>query len=192
MVNSHTRPSIYWNLIDQLSWKLISFLVTFLPFNSSIWIYFPSSFYVNVCLTLQVRDELPEHLFKEHDVPVDIIITPTQIIEVAEKLPRPTGIIWEILSNRRILEIPILQKLREKEQRYYFKVTFSTSRSRIFRTLFWCLVSVKHGPYWKMLFSPLLGLEELRLLCNEWTISKNGFLSSLPWPLTLFDRKICR
>lgn len=72
----------------------------------------------NICISSQVRDELPEHLFKEHDVPVDIIITPTQIIEVAEKLPRPTGIIWEILSNRRILEIPILQKLREKEQRY--------------------------------------------------------------------------
>ncbi|KAK7584331.1 hypothetical protein V9T40_005294 [Parthenolecanium corni] len=64
----------------------------------------------------QVKDELPEHLFKEHDVPVDIIITPTQIIEVTEKLPRPERIIWEILSNRRILEIPILQKLREKEQ----------------------------------------------------------------------------
>lgn len=63
----------------------------------------------------QVYDELPEDLFREHDVPVDWIITPTQVIEVADKLPRPNTIIWNILSNRRILEIPILQKLREEE-----------------------------------------------------------------------------
>lgn len=65
----------------------------------------------------QVFDELPEELFKEHDVPVDYIVTPTQMIQVAEPLERPKNVIWSILSNRRILEIPILQKLREQEIR---------------------------------------------------------------------------
>lgn len=63
----------------------------------------------------QVVDDLPEHLFKDHDVPVDWIITPTRVIEVSEKLARPRTIIWDILSQRRVLEIPILQFLRERE-----------------------------------------------------------------------------
>lgn len=62
-------------------------------------------------------DDLPEHLFKDHDVPVDWIITPTRVIEVSEKLARPRTIIWDILSQRRVLEIPILQFLRERELR---------------------------------------------------------------------------
>ncbi|KAK7601138.1 hypothetical protein V9T40_008579 [Parthenolecanium corni] len=88
------------------------------PSEASKWQFTTSQleYYMSVYnSTFQVKVELPEHLFKEHDVPVDIIIRPTQIIEVTEKLPRPERIIWEILSNRRILEIPILQKLREKE-----------------------------------------------------------------------------
>ncbi|XP_065213155.1 uncharacterized protein lost isoform X2 [Planococcus citri] len=63
----------------------------------------------------QVFDDLPAELFKEHDVPVDWIVTPTQIIQVAEPLERPKQVIWSILSNRRVLEMPILQKLREQE-----------------------------------------------------------------------------
>ena len=79
-----------------------------------------SSYYTkrhNFFFFFQIYDEIPEHLFKEHDVPVDWIVTPTQVIEIQEKLPRPTKILWNILSNRRILEIPVLQKLREEEQR---------------------------------------------------------------------------
>ncbi|KAJ4451022.1 hypothetical protein ANN_02458 [Periplaneta americana] len=63
----------------------------------------------------QVFDTLPAQLFKAHDVPVDIIITPTQVIEISESLPKPTGIIWSILSERRLNDIPILQILREAE-----------------------------------------------------------------------------
>lgn len=54
-------------------------------------------------------------MFKQHDVPVDWIITPTNIYEVKERLPKPSGIIWHILSNRRLELIPILKTLREKE-----------------------------------------------------------------------------
>ncbi|XP_049780175.1 methenyltetrahydrofolate synthase domain-containing protein [Schistocerca cancellata] len=62
----------------------------------------------------QVFDSLPHQLFKSHDVPVDIIITPTQIINVTPRLPRPPGIIWSLLTEQRLREIPILQVLREQ------------------------------------------------------------------------------
>ncbi|XP_067010986.1 methenyltetrahydrofolate synthase domain-containing protein [Anabrus simplex] len=63
----------------------------------------------------QVFDTLPKEIFKEHDVPVDIIVTPTQVIRVSQRLPKPKGIIWSILSSRRLKEMPILQELRERE-----------------------------------------------------------------------------
>eukprot|EP00931_Biecheleriopsis_adriatica_P068894 TRINITY_DN42788_c0_g1_i1.p1 TRINITY_DN42788_c0_g1~~TRINITY_DN42788_c0_g1_i1.p1 ORF type:complete len:431 (+),score=80.45 TRINITY_DN42788_c0_g1_i1:28-1320(+) len=55
-----------------------------------------------------------------HDVPVDIIVTPTQIIRVPEetRLPKPTGIYWDILSKQKIAEIKVLRSLKallEKE-----------------------------------------------------------------------------
>lgn len=63
----------------------------------------------------QVFETLPSQLFKENDVPVDFIITPTQVIEVNPRLPRPSGINWSLLSERRLKDIPILQALREAE-----------------------------------------------------------------------------
>lgn len=62
----------------------------------------------------QVFDSLPHQLFKSHDVPVDIIITPTQIINVTPRLARPPGIIWNLLTEQRLKEIPILQILRDQ------------------------------------------------------------------------------
>ncbi|XP_023724618.1 methenyltetrahydrofolate synthase domain-containing protein isoform X3 [Cryptotermes secundus] len=63
----------------------------------------------------QVFETLPSQLFKENDVPVDFIITPTQVIEVNPRLPRPSGINWSLLSERRLNDIPILQTLRDAE-----------------------------------------------------------------------------
>lgn len=62
----------------------------------------------------QVFDDLPEELFKKHDVPVDYILTPTQIITVQERLPRPEKVYWDILSQRRVNLMVVLQKLKEK------------------------------------------------------------------------------
>lgn len=55
-----------------------------------------------------------------HDVPVDIIVTPTRVIRVptSTRLPKPTGIYWDLLSKQKLGEIKILQKLKaliEKE-----------------------------------------------------------------------------
>ncbi|CAG4967651.1 unnamed protein product [Parnassius apollo] len=63
----------------------------------------------------QVFDTLPAELFGPHDVPVDLIVTPTQVIETQRMSQRPGGILWHLLSNRRIQLMPILGQLREVE-----------------------------------------------------------------------------
>lgn len=61
----------------------------------------------------QVVDNLPTNLFQKYDTPVDLIVTPTEVIHVDKRLPRPTGIFWELLSERRLKIIPVLQVLKE-------------------------------------------------------------------------------
>ncbi|KAL0860946.1 hypothetical protein ABMA27_009478 [Loxostege sticticalis] len=63
----------------------------------------------------QVFDTLPAELFGPHDVPIDIIVTPTQVIETQRMSQRPAGILWHLLSNRRVQLMPILGQLREIE-----------------------------------------------------------------------------
>lgn len=63
----------------------------------------------------QVFDELPDDLFQKYDVPVDYILTPTEIIHVDRKQKRPDGIFWNLLSERRLRTMDILVKLHEKQ-----------------------------------------------------------------------------
>ncbi|GAB0094165.1 uncharacterized protein DMENIID0001_094170 [Sergentomyia squamirostris] len=64
----------------------------------------------------QVLESLPLDLFKSYDVPVDMIVTPTEVIRVAKRLQRPTGIQWNLLSNRRLGIVPVLKLVKEKEE----------------------------------------------------------------------------
>jgi len=54
-----------------------------------------------------------------HDVPVDIIVTPTRVIRVPSKtrLPKPTGIYWDILSQEKFDAIRVLQTLKKQLER---------------------------------------------------------------------------
>ncbi|KAF2902038.1 hypothetical protein ILUMI_04137 [Ignelater luminosus] len=61
----------------------------------------------------QVFDTLPKELFQAYDVPIDYIITPTEVIKVADRLPKPAGIFWNLLSQRRVNLMPVLQALKE-------------------------------------------------------------------------------
>lgn len=61
-------------------------------------------------------NSLPSDIFKSHDVPVDIIVTPTEIIRVAERLDRPKDVLWNCISKRRLAELPPLQLLRTKQE----------------------------------------------------------------------------
>ncbi|CAI5515404.1 unnamed protein product [Closterium sp. Naga37s-1] len=55
---------------------------------------------------------IPTSKLRQHDLPVDIICTPTQIIRVTSKIPKPSGIYWHLLSPQKLAQIRILQQLK--------------------------------------------------------------------------------
>lgn len=60
--------------------------------------------------------EIPEELLEDHDLTVDYIITPTQVIKTGCKRSKPTGIVWANLEYEKLYRIPVLRKLREIER----------------------------------------------------------------------------
>ncbi len=56
---------------------------------------------------LQLVDNIPR---EPHDLTVDVVATPTKIIKFEPRPPKPKGIIWEILGEKR--ELPPLKELR--------------------------------------------------------------------------------
>ncbi len=58
-----------------------------------------------------IEERLP---MRGHDIPVDFLITPDQVIAAPSLHPRPRGVIWEILHEERILSIPLLRKGRRE------------------------------------------------------------------------------
>lgn len=55
----------------------------------------------------------------QHDVPVDIIVTPTQVLRVdrSKRLPKPVGIYWELLSEQKLAQIKVLRTLKDMIER---------------------------------------------------------------------------
>lgn len=47
-----------------------------------------------------------------HDVPVDLVVTPEEVVECDRRRPRPTGIHWDDLTEAKIEAIPLLARLR--------------------------------------------------------------------------------
>lgn len=58
---------------------------------------------------LQVLDFIPR---SKHDVPVDVIATPTKVIRTPRQ-EKPSGIYWEEISEEILEEIPLLSRLKE-------------------------------------------------------------------------------
>ncbi len=58
---------------------------------------------------LQIVESVP---IGEHDVPVDVIITPEEVIEVQQQYPKPSGICWDLLSPEAYQRMSILAELR--------------------------------------------------------------------------------
>jgi len=56
-----------------------------------------------------LKEDLPS---THHDVPIDYVATPTELIRCTGEAPRPTGIYWEDLDETKIAQIPVLQKMR--------------------------------------------------------------------------------
>lgn len=63
---------------------------------------------------VQVYDTLPENLFQSYDLPLDLIVTPTEVIRVGKRLARPAGIEWNLLSSRRLEIVPVLKSIKDK------------------------------------------------------------------------------
>ena len=47
-----------------------------------------------------------------HDVPLDLIVTPTRTIETDATAERPAGLYWDDIAAEKIDEIPVLQRLQ--------------------------------------------------------------------------------
>lgn len=60
---------------------------------------------------MQVLDE--ELPYARHDVPLDYVATPDEVIQCHGGISRPAGIYWDDLSPTKIRQIPLLKKLRE-------------------------------------------------------------------------------
>ncbi|XP_074576859.1 5-formyltetrahydrofolate cyclo-ligase-like protein COG0212 [Curcuma longa] len=65
----------------------------------------------------QLVNDIPVGKLLVHDVPVDIICTPTQVIYTNTKIPKPQGIYWEKLSPEKLGQIRILQELKKRIER---------------------------------------------------------------------------
>lgn len=62
----------------------------------------------------QLVDDIPVEKLLIHDVPVDIICTPTQVIFTNTSIPKPQGIYWDKLSPEKLGQIRILRELKRK------------------------------------------------------------------------------
>ncbi|KAA8537932.1 hypothetical protein F0562_027488 [Nyssa sinensis] len=62
----------------------------------------------------QLVDDIPVKKLLIHDVPVDIICTPTQVIFTNTTIPKPQGIYWDKLSPEKLGQIQILRELKRK------------------------------------------------------------------------------
>ena len=73
----------------------------------------PDTPVISTVHAMQVLDEdLP---YTQHDVPLAVVITPDAIIRCnagGAALPKPTGIYWDDLDERKIRSIPLLARLR--------------------------------------------------------------------------------
>jgi 5-formyltetrahydrofolate cyclo-ligase len=64
---------------------------------------------------LQIVDE--EIPMTEHDIPLNAIATPTELIELKPRFSRPKGIYWKMLPQEKIADIPTLAKRRRDRPR---------------------------------------------------------------------------
>jgi len=59
-----------------------------------------------------INNKIPR---EPHDLVVDYIITPTKIIEIKNKAPKPRGIIWDLVTYDKLREIPILKEIANRK-----------------------------------------------------------------------------
>ncbi len=60
---------------------------------------------------LQIVEDFPA---EAHDLPLNLIVTPAETIEVASPRPAPAGIDWSLLAEEELRAMPILQELARR------------------------------------------------------------------------------
>mmetsp|Transcript_11970 Transcript_11970/g.34299 ORF Transcript_11970/g.34299 Transcript_11970/m.34299 type:complete len:445 (-) Transcript_11970:1373-2707(-) len=72
---------------------------------------------VHDCQVIDDEDDMPDDWkLTQHDVPVDIIVTPTRVIRVSERAPKPSGIFWDLLSPQKLAAIRVLRQLKQETE----------------------------------------------------------------------------
>lgn len=68
---------------------------------------------VHDCQVL-TESKLPLSLMCRHDLSVDIIVTPSRIINVRKKLNKPDiGVCWDLITSEQLEAIPVLKELKQ-------------------------------------------------------------------------------
>jgi len=62
----------------------------------------------------QVVGDIPAGQLTKHDVPVDIIVTPTRVVRVPNRAPKPSGVFWDLLSPQKLAQIRVLRQLKQE------------------------------------------------------------------------------
>lgn len=57
-----------------------------------------------------IEQEIP---MEEHDLPVDVIVTPSRILRIERTYKKPKGVYWDKLDAKAFKEIPVLKELKE-------------------------------------------------------------------------------
>lgn len=72
---------------------------------------------VHDCQVVEDEEDMPEGwALTQHDVPVDIIVTPTRVIKVSDRAPKPSGIFWDLLSPQKLAAIRVLRQLKQETE----------------------------------------------------------------------------
>ncbi|CAF0905371.1 unnamed protein product [Rotaria sordida] len=64
----------------------------------------------------QLLNDLPESVMTEHDLSVNIIITPQRIIYTQNKFSRPKEINWNDIDNETMLNLPVLKEFQRLQK----------------------------------------------------------------------------
>ncbi len=74
----------------------------------------PHTAIVTTVHPLQVMDEALPML--AHDIPLDYIVTPEEVIVCPRRYERPSGVYWELLDADRLKSVPVLTWLRGQRE----------------------------------------------------------------------------
>ncbi|CAM4770879.1 unnamed protein product [Rotaria magnacalcarata] len=76
---------------------------------------------MTTCHESQLINDIPNHIMEQHDLPVDIVVTPKRYIYTKRSFQRPKRVYWNKLDPDMMINIPVLQELKRLEQQNIIK-----------------------------------------------------------------------